>query len=262
MSDGGGYRVGEWRFDPPGAILLGPRGERRLEDRAARTLTLLCRRRGETITHSEILAEVWQGRAVSPNSIAVVVADLRRALDDDARDPVHIATVAKRGYRLNNPVVGLADRQVIRSAGRMPKIVVAAFSATALAGVAAFGVYSLRASHAIVMLVEPVTNDTGRAGYDPLCRALGELVINRIERVRDVTVVSAHAVTGSLPAGRPLRLSSRLILWNGVPTLSLAATDRATGSVVWTAMAAGPADALAGTTIEQINALSIRSRTL
>ena len=91
MATGEEHHIGDWRFDVAGAALVGPTGERRLEHRAARTLELLCRRRGETVTHREILAEVWESRAVSRNSVAVVIADLRRLLGDDAGDPRHIA---------------------------------------------------------------------------------------------------------------------------------------------------------------------------
>src|SRR5688572_22055096 len=93
-------RIGDWTFDPAAGELTRGGERRRLEDRAARTLALLCRRRGEVVSHGEIAAEVWNGRTVSPNSLPVVIADLRRALDDDARAPRFIETVAKRGYRL------------------------------------------------------------------------------------------------------------------------------------------------------------------
>src|SRR5688572_15094447 len=93
-------RIGDWTFDPAAGELRRGAERRRLEDRAARTLALLVRRRGEVVSQAEIAAEVWNGRTVSPNSLPVVIADLRRALDDDAREPRFIETVAKRGYRL------------------------------------------------------------------------------------------------------------------------------------------------------------------
>src|ERR1700744_2827969 len=92
--------IGRWVFDREAARLVSGTEERKLEDRAARTLTLLCDRRGAILSQEEILQIVWQGRTVSPNSLAVVIRDLRRGPGGDARQPRFIETIAKRGYRL------------------------------------------------------------------------------------------------------------------------------------------------------------------
>lgn len=244
------HRIGGWRFDVAGAALVGPEGERRLEHRAARTLELLCRRRGETVTHTEILAEVWDSRAVSPNSVAVVIADLRRSLDDDARDPRHIATVAKRGYRLNPEQAANDDAPPPRASGR--RVAFAAVPVLIVTAVAAL--LLLRSpTKPIAIIVEPVQNATGIAADDPLARALSELVTHRVS-AETSRLAETQDAPGRLASGqRPVRLSARLILWNGQPTLSLTATDPAKGAVLWVAMAAGPADHLATTTIKAVH---------
>src|SRR2546430_2002138 len=101
VTDQGGEAIGDWRFHAGEDELRRPGERRKLEHRAARTLELLCGRRGEVVSREAILEAVWQGRAVSPNSVAIVISDLREALGDDARSPRHIETVAKRGYRLH-----------------------------------------------------------------------------------------------------------------------------------------------------------------
>lgn len=246
MATRGDHRIGGWRFDVAGAALVGPAGERRLEHRAARTLELLCRRRGETVTHDEILAEVWNSRAVSPNSVAVVIADLRRSLDDDARDPRHIATVAKRGYRLNSET-GTGDSTPARLKFHA---VLAAFLFLAVVATAFLLVRT--PARPIAIIVEPVQNATGVADDDPLARALSELVAHRVSAETNKIAETQDAPGKPAPGQRPIRLTARLILWNGQPTLSLTATDPAKGSILWTAMAAGPADHLAATTIKAI----------
>ena len=250
------HRIGAWRFDVDGAALHGPEGERRLEDRAARTLALLVRRRGETVSQQAILDEVWNGRAVSPNSVAVVIGDLRRSLGDDARDPRHIATIAKRGYRLNPDTAEPAE------ASAQPRRRLAAVAGALIVGLAlAFFLLvheRSRAAVPVIVMVEPVGNDTGQARYAPLALALDELVTNRLSRQPGLAVVRA-AGTGPV-ADRTLRLASRLILWNGQPTLSLSATETGTGSVAWTSMAAGPADALAAHTIAALDGFGAKLR--
>lgn len=242
------HRIGGWRFDVAGAALIGATGERRLEHRAARTLELLCRRRGETVTHSEILAEVWDSRAVSPNSVAVVIADLRRSLEDDARDPRHIATVAKRGYRLNSEAGAEQDEAPPR---RLRHIAIALLLLLAAAAIAAL---LLRTpAKPIAIIVEPVQNATGIAANDPLARALSELVTHRVSAETGKVAETQDASGKVAPQQRPIRLTARLILWNGQPTLSLTATDPAKGSILWAAMAAGPADHLASTTIKAVH---------
>jgi DNA-binding winged helix-turn-helix (wHTH) protein len=250
------YRIGAWSFDVDGAALIGPE-QRRLEDRAARTLGLLCRRRGETVSQAEILSEVWNGRAVSPNSVAVVIADLRRSLGDDARDPRHIVTVAKRGYRLNAEAEDAAGPG-LASPVRMPAPGwIAAGIALLVLVIAAFlflgGGLGDKAGSRVV-LIETVRNETGEVKYAPLAAALDALVTDQVTRQAGLVVVREG--TGSRP-GAGLRLSSRLILWNGQPTLSMSAMDAGSGAVVWTSMAAGPEEALAGHTITALSGLAL-----
>ncbi|HST90782.1 MAG TPA: winged helix-turn-helix domain-containing protein [Brevundimonas sp.] len=250
MKTGETYRIGNWRFDPATATLSRDDEARRLEHRAAQTLALLCRRRGEVVSHDEILAEVWQSRSISPNSVAVVIRDLRRALDDNARQPRHLATVSKRGYRLLPPGERGAASGWARLAvwpGDLITMALALFLT-----VAAFGTQpDLQPRR--VLIVHVVANDTGLAAHDPLAVALGELIVKDMAGTRNLNVVAGGQ---RRPAGdERLDLRARLILWNGRPTLSLSATDPKTGSVVWAGMAQGPADNLASTTLAQLETL-------
>jgi len=225
-------RIGRWRFDPDGARLVDNGEERRLEDRAARTLALLCERRGELVSREEILASVWNGRAVSDNSVAVVIRDLRKALDDDAGRPRFIETVAKRGYRL------------VRAPRKPVLPIAAAFAVAALA--AAFFVFH---RSPLVLAVEPVRNETGQDSYDPLSRALSRVVVDQTAKLPGVTVAETSA---------RLRLDGSLILWNGVPALGLTVTNPATGHVVWTGMAEGGEDVIATLTAAKLRELGGR----
>jgi len=258
MATRGDHRIGGWRFDVAGAALVGPAGERRLEHRAARTLELLCRRRGETVTHDEILAEVWNSRTVSPNSVAVVIADLRRSLDDDARDPRHIATVAKRGYRLN-PDAAANDDGAPLPASRPPiRIGAILLVAVVVAALAAWLMHTPPLP--IAIQIEPVQNATGIARDDPLARALSELVTHRVSAETADIAETLDAPAAPAAGQRPVRLAAKLILWNSQPTLSLTATDPTRGTILWSAMAAGPADHLATSTIAAVRDFGVRIR--
>lgn len=240
------HRIGDWRFDVEGAALTRGDETRRLEDRAARTLALLCRRRGEVVTQNEIVAEVWNNRHISPNSVAVVMRDLRRALDDDARNPRHIATVNRRGYRLLAPDAPPVRRDTSLWTGDLAAVAVGlAMTAAALA---------LRPFPPAppTVVIERTLNATGDAAYDPLALALNELVRNDMSGAPGTRILDAGAA-GRNPEA--LHLASRLILWDGRPTLSLTVTDPGSGAVVWSGMAQGPANRLAGNTLAQLDGL-------
>jgi Tol biopolymer transport system component/DNA-binding winged helix-turn-helix (wHTH) protein len=70
-----------------------------LEPKALDLLVLLLRRRGRLLSKAEIFAAVWPDTAVSDHALTRVVAQLRRALGDEAREARCIETVPTRGYR-------------------------------------------------------------------------------------------------------------------------------------------------------------------
>ncbi|HEX3157129.1 MAG TPA: response regulator transcription factor [Gemmatimonadaceae bacterium] len=66
-------------------------------------LVALIRRRGAVATRVELLREVWGHRAeVATRTVDIHVAELRRKLEDDPAEPVHILTVWKAGYRFES----------------------------------------------------------------------------------------------------------------------------------------------------------------
>src|SRR4051794_11191055 len=75
-----------------------------LEPKAFDLLVLLLERRGQVVSKQEILDTVWRHTAVSDNALTRIVAHLRKALGDDARDARYIETVPTRGYRWLAPV--------------------------------------------------------------------------------------------------------------------------------------------------------------
>lgn len=247
------YQIGRWRFDPAEPVLRDGDDEHRLQDRAARTLELLCRRRGEVVGKQEMIDVVWHGRSVSSNSVAVVVGNLRRALDENPGEPRHIVTINKRGYRLSN-----GDAQFERDPTE-PRRRSWSAGKTALAITAAIAVLGLGAvvsrplSRPVELVVESVRNDTGAPELEPLARSLSAVMIDGAVRLDGGRVVPG----GAARAGHERRLvvRSRLIIWNGAPELAMSATDIDSGSVVWSGFAAGSTGALARNTTARLATL-------
>lgn len=206
-------------------MLLSNGERRKLEHRAARTLELLCRHRGAIVSREAILDAVWQGRAVSANSVAIVVSDLREALGDPARSPVHIETVAKRGYRLRDEAAAVPMRR------RWPIT-----AAAALLVLAAMVGWHVLAPAPVTLAVSEVADETGDARYAPLAKASSAVLTQAATR-------ETGAVVRQGSGGADYALRARLILWSGKPTLMMAATD-ANGTVIWTAMSRGGEDVI------------------
>jgi len=221
------HNIGAWTFEP-GTNELRREGERRrLEHRAAATLELLCRRPGEIVTTEDILAQVWNGRAISPNSVPVVISDLRQALEDDARSPRFIETLPKRGYRLM--VERPADPRTPPSARRFHPALLTLIALLFALG-AALAYVTLARPNPPVLVVRPVKNVTGNRAYDPLANASSAVLMTEAEQLSGVQVFR-----GSSPRRDAVILESILIVWDGRPEVMMAA-QRAGGPVLWTGM--------------------------
>lgn len=70
-----------------------------LEPRAFDTLAYLAGRQGRLVRKRELIDALWPGVAVTDNALTRCIAEVRKALADDARSPRYIQTVPRLGYR-------------------------------------------------------------------------------------------------------------------------------------------------------------------
>lgn len=98
------YAFGDVELDAGRVLVLKGDTPLTLEPKAIAVLRLLAERAPEVVDKAEIFAIVWKDTAVTDNALTRIVAQLRKALADDAKDPRYIATVSTRGYRLLPPV--------------------------------------------------------------------------------------------------------------------------------------------------------------
>ena len=73
--------------------------EVRLTPKALRVLWHLAEQPGHVVTKDELFAAIWPDVAVTDAALATCIQEIRRALDDDAREPKYVETVHRRGYR-------------------------------------------------------------------------------------------------------------------------------------------------------------------
>jgi len=83
-------------------------------------LAYLASRRGDLVTHDELIKHVWGGRAVSDNVVSVSIAKLRKALGHRRGERELIVNVYGRGYRFVPSVRELARTSEPPSAPRAP----------------------------------------------------------------------------------------------------------------------------------------------
>lgn len=84
-------------FDPAKGLLSGPEGHVRLTESELQLLTVLAKRPGEPVSREEL---AMQASNASERSIDVQVTRLRKKIEPDPRNPIHIQTVRGIGYRL------------------------------------------------------------------------------------------------------------------------------------------------------------------
>ena len=82
----------------------------KLESIASQVLHYLCVNQNEIVSRDELIEHVWQGQLVTDNAVNRVIARLRKALNDDAKNSQYIATVPKKGYRLIASAVSLESQ--------------------------------------------------------------------------------------------------------------------------------------------------------
>ncbi|WP_394003224.1 winged helix-turn-helix domain-containing protein [Luteimonas sp. WGS1318] len=91
--------AGPFSATPASGELSGPGGVQRLEPKVMDLLCLLASEPGRVWSRDDLMARLWPGVVVGEDSLARTVSKLRQALDDDAKAPRYIETIAKRGYR-------------------------------------------------------------------------------------------------------------------------------------------------------------------
>ncbi|MEL7031103.1 MAG: response regulator transcription factor [Pseudomonadota bacterium] len=84
-------------FEPTKGLLTGPSGNIRLTDSELQLLTFLSRYPGEPISREALADKTSNG---TERSIDVQVTRLRKKIEPDPRNPIHIQTVRGIGYRL------------------------------------------------------------------------------------------------------------------------------------------------------------------
>lgn len=99
------YKVGDWSVYPDTHELSLGEKTVKLEPKTMEVLDYLATRPGEVVSREELEAAVWTGLVVGYDTLTGAIQKLRKAFEDDSRNPRIIETITKKGYRIVAPVV-------------------------------------------------------------------------------------------------------------------------------------------------------------
>ena len=99
-----GVAFGDYRFETESGRLWSGTREIRLTPKASDVLKMLVSHAGELVSKEDLFATVWHGTAVSDDALTSCIQELRRALEDDSKEPRFIETRHRRGYRFVAPL--------------------------------------------------------------------------------------------------------------------------------------------------------------
>ena len=181
-------RFGDYRFDAGTGRLWAGSREIRLTPKAAGVLKALVSQAGEPVTKESLFATVWVDTAVSDDALTSCIQELRRALEDDPKQPRFIETRHRRGYRFIAPVETPAPTRAEPPTG-------SDFSSVA---------------------VLPFADMSPGRDQDYLCEGLAEELINALTRIDGLRVASRTASFQFRAAGADVRAVGQHL---GVATL-------------------------------------------
>lgn len=156
-------RFDSYRFELGTGRLWSGSREIRLTPKASAVLKMLVTRSGQPVAKEELFASVWRDTAVSDDALTSCIQELRKALEDDARQPRFIETRHRRGYQF---VASLSGRAAVRAA-----------STSDLSAIA----------------VLPFVDMSPSRDQDYLCEGLAEELISALTHVNGLRVVSRTA---------------------------------------------------------------------
>jgi TolB-like protein/DNA-binding winged helix-turn-helix (wHTH) protein len=204
------YRFDRFQVDDADFRLSAGGAAIALEPKALRVLLYLIRNPNRLVRKQEILDEVWQEANVTEAALTRSIGLLRKALEDDSREPRFIQTVPTAGYRFvakvsvlgeSSPTeagVSQPDRETPRLRAERPRFVLV----SGLAGCIALLILSgwllrrhLRASPPIRSLaVLPLENLSGDPSQDYFADGMTDELITELARIQDLRVVSRTSV--------------------------------------------------------------------
>lgn len=173
-----------------------------LRSQSAEVLSVLAARPGEIVSKDALMQAVWPDTFVTDDSLTQCIADIRRALGDDAH--VIVETVPKRGYRLNadpsdaaapNAAAG-TERAKTRFSQRgfiLVALVLVAAAIGAYYGTEIWGAAPVPSSDMPRIAILPFDDFSAGADKGYLSDAVAEGIITELARSKTYAVIARNS---------------------------------------------------------------------
>ena len=100
---------GSFQIDPRTWLLTSANEPIELSPRLVEILAFIVERQGSIVTKDELLERFWPDVHVSDNTLARAIADIRKALGEDASAPRYLETASRRGYRFAGSKASISE---------------------------------------------------------------------------------------------------------------------------------------------------------
>lgn len=201
-----GFIVDDWKVLPAEGVLS--RGDElvRLEPKVMEVLAYLASRQGDVISREELERDVWRGALVGYDAVTATVIKLRKALQDNAKQPRLIVTIPKKGYQLVASVTEVTDDNAISTGAPkysnpqttipgnlsrfLPVLLLAAFSVAILMFI--FMQIAEKSNKALPsIVVMPIENLDASEEYDVFVDGVTEDIITDLSRMSNLMVFAS-----------------------------------------------------------------------
>ena len=103
------FQFGDYTLDANQKVLLHQGKPLALTPKLFDTLLVLVSNSGRIVQKDELMRQLWPDTFVEEANLTSNILQLRKCLGDNARQPIYIETVARRGYRFIAPVTENGD---------------------------------------------------------------------------------------------------------------------------------------------------------
>lgn len=220
------FRFGEFSLDTDQRVLLRDGKPVALTPKVFDTLLILVANNGRIVEKDELMNRLWPDTFVDEANLASNIKQLRKSLGDDARQPVYIETVARRGYRFIAQVKEreeqtegefAAQRQAVTERGKLslldkarrglrPAWIFPALALLMIVGVAYWKLAPKTAPDPQIrsLVVLPLENLSGDPAQEYLADGMTDALIGDLAKIASLRVISRTSAMHYKGANKPL----------------------------------------------------------